>query len=205
VTAPEDPFRSPTPGATPPGRDPADRPEPYRDPAGGSPAYGNQPYGDPAGAPGGTDPGYGGQQYGAPAYGSQQYGSQPYGAGPAFGEQRPSPRNGLGIAALVLGILALLTGLFFIGGVLGIAAIVLGVLGRRRAKRGEATNGGMAIAGIVLGVLGLLLTALAVFGAVSLFGSDEFSNLTECLDSAGSDRAAQQQCQTDFEDQVVGG
>ena len=103
----------------------------------------------------------------------------------------------------MLGILALLTGLFLVGGLLGIAAIVLGVLGRKRAARGEATNGGMAVAGIVLGVLGLLLSALAVFGAVSLFNSSEFSNLTECLQSAGDDRAAQQQCQADFEDRVT--
>ena len=191
MTAPEDPFRSPTPGSTPAGREPADRPESYGDP--GTPPPGTHPYGSSqSGSP----------QYGAPQYGSQQYGSQPYG-GPAFGEARRPPRNGLGIAALVLGILAIITGLFLVGGLLGIAAIVLGVLGRKRAARGEATNGGMALAGIVLGVLGLLLSALAVFGAVSLFNSSEFGNLTECLQSAGDDRAAQQECRADFEDQVT--
>ncbi len=194
MTAPEDPLRSPTPGAGPAGR----RVDPYGDPA-GHPEHRSPAYGDPAGG----SPAYGSQQYGSQQYGSQPYGQQ-YGGGPAFGEHRPSPRNGLGIAALVLGILALLTGLFLIGGLLGIAAIVLGVLGRGRAKRGEATNGGLAVAGIVLGVLGLLLSALAVFGAVSLFNSGEFANLTECLRSAGDDPAAQQQCQTDFADRVGG-
>lgn len=179
MTAPEDPFRSPTPGAPPPG--PA--------PAGDEPAR-QQPFG--------------GQPYRHQPYAQQQDGRQPY-AGPAFGEPRPQPRNGLGVAALVLGVLALLTGLFVVGGLLGIAAVVLGAMGRARARRGEATNGRTAIAGLVLGVLGLLLSALAVAGAVTLFGSDQFSDLTECLESAGGDRAAQQQCQADFEDQVVGG
>ena len=188
MTAPEDPFRSPPPGAAPPGRD-ADRPEPAHDAAG-------QPYGAPA---------YGSQPYGSQPYGSQPYGGQPYGGQPAFGERRPSPRNGLGIAALVLGVLALLTGLFLVGALPGIAAVVLGVLGRGRAKRGEATNGGMAVAGIVLGVLGVLLAVLAVVGVARLFDSEQFGDLTECLESAGGDRAAQQQCRADFEDQVVGG
>ena len=198
MTAPEDPFRSPTPGSTPPGREAAGRPESYGDPA--TPPPGTHPYGS---AQPGSQQQYGSPQYGGPQYGSQPYGGQPYG-GPAFGEARPAPRNGLGTAALVLGILAVITGLFIVGGLLGIAAIVLGVLGRKRVARGEATNGGMAIAGIVLGVLGVLLSALAIFGAVSLFNSSEFSNLTECLESAGGDRAAQQECRTDFEDQVTG-
>ena len=191
MTAPDDPFRSPTPGAQPPAGDPAGRPvDPYGD------TSGRQQYGDQQ---------YGGQpQYGDQQYGGQQYGGQQYGGGPAFGEHRPSPRNGLGIAALVLGILALLTGLFFIGGVLGIAAIVLGVLGRGRAKRGEATNGGMALAGIILGVLALLLTALAAFGVASLLQNEEFGNLAECLQDAGNDRALQQECENEFTEGVSG-
>ena len=188
MTAPEDPFRSPTPGATPPGRDAA-------------PPPGTHPYGDSVA--GGQQSGAPSQQYGSQPYGSQPYGTQPYG-GPAFGESRPAPRNGLGIAALVLGILALLTGLFFVGAAFGLAAIVLGVLGRGRAKRGQATNGGMALAGIVLGVLGLLLTALAAFGLVSLLQNPEFSNLTECLQDAGNDRALQEQCRAEFTDSVGG-
>jgi hypothetical protein len=102
----------------------------------------------------------------------------------------------------VLGVLALLTGLFVIGGLLGIVAIVLGVLGRKKAKRGEASNGGMALAGIVLGALGLLLSVLVVGGVASFLGSEEGGNLTECLQDAGNDTAAQQQCQTEFEDQL---
>jgi len=193
VTAPEDPFRSPPPSEGQPGGTPP----------GGAPPPGTHPYGDQVGSqqPG---PSYGGQQsYGTQPYGGQQQYGQPYG-GPAFGEHRPAPKNGLGVAALVLGILALLTGLFFVGGVLGIAAVVLGVMGRGRAKRGEATNGGMALAGIVLGVLGILLTALAAFGVASLLSNEEFGNLAECLQDAGNDRALQQECENEFTEGVSG-
>jgi hypothetical protein len=197
VTAPQDPFRSPEPGE-PPSRD-----------GGGASGAGDH---GPGSAPGyGAAPGqYGAEQYGSAQYGSAQYGSPQYGA-PGHGAApygtapRREPRNGLGIAALVLGILALLTGLFVVGAAFGLAAIVLGVLGRSRAKRGEATNGGMALAGIILGVLGVLLTVLVLVGVASLFDSEQFGNLAECLESAGSDPVAQQQCQADFEEDVVGG
>ena len=94
------------------------------------------------------------------------------------------------------------SGLFVVGGLLGLIAIVLGILGRKKAKRGEASNGGMALAGIVLGVLGLLLSVLVVAGGASFLGSEEGSNLTECLQDAGTDPAAQEQCRVQFEDQV---
>ena len=187
MTAPQDPFRSPEPG------DGTPRPDRAAHPAPGAPGY-EQPG---SGHHGSGD--YGSAQYGSTQYGSPGYGSAPYGSAP----RRP-PRNGLGIAALVLGILALLTALFVVGGAFGIAAIVLGFLGRGRAKRGEATNGGMALAGIVLGVLSLLLTVLVLVGVASLFQSEQFSNLADCLESAGNDRAAQQQCQAEFEEDVVG-
>jgi hypothetical protein len=188
VTAPQDPFRSPEPGEGGP------RPGETGHPGSGKPGW-DQPA---PGQPGSGD--YASAQYGSTQYGSPGYGTAPYGSAP-----RQPPRNGLGIAALVLGILALLTGLFLIGGAFGIAAIVLGVLGRGRAKRGEATNGGMALAGIILGVLSLLLTVLVLVGVASLFGSEQFGNLTECLESAGNDPAAQQQCSEQFEEGVVGG
>jgi hypothetical protein len=182
VTAPQDPFRSPEPGEGSPRPDGTGHPGP--------------------GQPGSGD--YASAQYGSTQYGSPGYGTAPYGSAPYRSAPRQPQRNGLGIAALVLGILALLTGLFVVGGAFGIAAIVLGVLGRGRAKRGEATNGGMALAGIVLGVLSLLLTVLVLVGVASLFGSEEFANLTECLESAGNDAAAQQQCSEQFEEGVVG-
>ena len=228
MTAPEDPFRTPAPGSTPDGGDGA-RSGGYGSGSSGGPSYeppsapppsydGQQRPGegggqDPYGAQGqpptsqqyGSPPQYGSPQYGGQQHGGQQYGAAPYGTQP-YGSSHPSgpKRNGFGVAALVLGILALLTGLFFVGALFGVAAIVFGVLGRGRVKRGEADNGGMAIAGIVLGVLGLLLTALAVVGTVTFLNSEEFGSLNECLQSAGNDQAAQQQCADDFSDQIGG-
>ncbi|WPW29351.1 DUF4190 domain-containing protein [Streptomyces atratus] len=82
---------------------------------------------------------------------------------------RPA-RNGLGIAALVLGVIGAVSGLipflFWLAGVLGVIALILGLAGRGRAKRGEATNKGMTTFGAVLGLISLIL---AVVGAVITF------------------------------------
>ena len=95
----------------------------------------------------------------------------------------------------------MLTGVFVLGGVLGLVAIALGSIGRGRAKRGEATNGGAALAGIILGALGIGLTILSIVGVATLFG-EQFGNLNDCIQSAGDNRTAVEQCQRDFENQV---
>ncbi|WP_329038056.1 DUF4352 domain-containing protein [Streptomyces sp. NBC_00178] len=79
---------------------------------------------------------------------------------------RPA-RNGLGVAALVLGIIGTVSGLvpllFWLAGILGVIALILGLAARGRAKRGEATNKGVATFGAVLGLVSLILS---VVGAV---------------------------------------
>jgi hypothetical protein len=190
VTAPQDPFSTPPQG--PPSGEP-----------GGNAAPGGQPAG--YGAPAEQPPGYGAPAYGAPAYGQPQpqydqpqYGQPAYGQHPAgFG----SPKNGFGVAALVLGILSLFSWFLFIGGLLGLIAIVLGVLGRKRARRREATNGGMALAGIITGAIGLLLTVLWISFFAAIFTSDEGRDLIDCL-ADSSTPAEQQQCQTEFGESV---
>jgi len=100
----------------------------------------------------------------------------------------------------VLGILALVTCWTVVGGiVLGIVAIVLGVLGRGRAKRGEADNGGLATAGLVLGALGLLASLGLLAVGASLLNSPEGQQLQDCLKAAGNDQAQVQQCQNEFQ------
>jgi hypothetical protein len=63
------------------------------------------------------------------------------------------PRNGLGLAALILGLVGLVAGLipflYWFTGILGIIGLILGFIGRGRAKRGEATNGTVALWGII--------------------------------------------------------
>ncbi len=126
----------------------------------GSPA--SAAYGYPAqpqpgyGYPG--DAGYPGHS-GYPGY--PGHGAYP----PPFGAQR---NNGFGITALILGILSVVgcvTSFFAVG--LGIGAVVFGALGKGRANRGEADNGGMALAGIILGALGIVLGGLLL---VLIFG-----------------------------------
>lgn len=134
---------------------------------------------------------------------------QPYGAYPGsyppppqqapYGGYAPrpsAPQNGLGIAALVTAIIALLT---VIGGVvLGVVAVILGFLGWGKAKRGEATNGGVAVAGIVLGFLSII-EAIAVIGLfIWGFGEVGGTDLVDCLSRAGNDQQAVEQCQDEF-------
>lgn len=72
--------------------------------------------------------------------------------------------NSLAIASLVIGIVALLTALFFIGGVLGVAAVVLGIIAlRKRAAKS------MAIAGIVLGSIAIVISTISIIlAAISI-------------------------------------
>ena len=140
-------------------------------------------------------PAWGAAPPGHPPPAQQPWGTPGYAGGAA-------PRNGLGVAALVLGLLAVLTGFFVLGGVLGVVAVVLGVLGRGRAKRGEATNGGVALAGIVLGLVGIALTAAVIAIGASFLGSDSGQRLVDCLEQAGADPEAQQQCQRELEDSL---
>jgi len=141
----------------------------------------------PAGPP---PPAYGAYPGSYPPPPQQQ---QPYGG---YAPPPSAPQNGLGIAALVTAIIALLT---VVGGVvLGVVAVILGFLGWGKAKRGEATNGGVAIAGIVLGFLSII-EAIAVIGLfIWGFGEVGGTDLVDCLSRAGNDQQAVQQCQDQF-------
>ncbi|MFD4656234.1 hypothetical protein ACFWP2_11460 [Kitasatospora sp. NPDC058444] len=83
----------------------------------------------------------------------------------------PQPRNGLGIAALVLGILGVVLGLavilFWLSWLPALLAVVFGAIGLGYARRGVATNRAMALAGVILGVTGLLVSVGAGVFVVS--------------------------------------
>ena len=82
-----------------------------------------------------------------------------------------APQNGLGIAALVLGIVGLTVG-WCSYGIVSILAIIFGAIGIKKANQGLATNKAMAQWGMWLGIvgvaIGLILTLLV--GAAVLFG-----------------------------------
>jgi hypothetical protein len=132
----------------------------------------------------------------------------PSGPGPDRPAERWSaapaaPRNGMGTAALVVGVVALVLALFLLGLPLGILAIVLGILGLRRASRGEATNRGMAIGGIVTGALGVLLAGALIAAGVAFFieNDEEIDDLNECLEQADSD-AERDRCADRFRESI---
>ncbi|MGW2637887.1 DUF4190 domain-containing protein, partial [Streptomyces sp. NPDC001348] len=100
---------------------------------------------------------------GGPGYGYPVGPGQGYPAGHGYGwpGTQPLPSNGMGTAALSLGILAAVCfWLWPLAIVLGILAVIFGVIGRGKARRGEATNGGQALAGVICGVAGIVLGLL---------------------------------------------
>lgn len=81
-------------------------------------------------------------------------------------------KNGLGTAALVLGILAFIGSFIPALGVasipMGILGIVLAILGLSRIKKGQANNKGASIAGLILSALAVIV-AIIVTAVSALF------------------------------------
>ncbi|MCH0542542.1 DUF4190 domain-containing protein [Streptomyces sp. MUM 203J] len=162
---------------------PGDVPPPPVAPGGpAQPAPG--PYGYPA-APAAGQPGTGYGYPGPAGYPDTSGYPAPYGPG---GWGAPAqPNNGLGIASMVLGIIAVVTcWAWGLGVVLGVLALIFGIIGQRRAKRGEATNGGMAVAGIATGAVGIVLGLAAVVGLiVTAMKADELGSRYDSEESYG--------------------
>jgi Domain of unknown function (DUF4190) len=125
---------------------------------------------------------------------------QPYSA---FAPPPTGPKNGLGIAALVIAIIGLVFCWSVIGGViLGITAVIIGFVARGRVKRGQATNGGVAIAGIVLGFLAIIVSLVFIPIWIGLFDEVGGADYVDCVSKAGSDQQAIQQCADQFRERV---
>lgn len=84
--------------------------------------------------------------------------------------------NGMAVASLVLGIVAVVSGiipfLFVLGPVLGVLAIIFGFIGIGKANQ-TGVGKGMAIAGLVLGIVGTVLGILWIFAFSAWFGEAE--------------------------------
>ncbi|MGI5357758.1 DUF4190 domain-containing protein [Streptomyces sp. CA-252508] len=138
-----------------PGAGTGELPPPPTAPGGPGPSAPG-PYGYPAATPPGGTYGYPAATPPAGTYGYPGYPG--YGAYGQPGWQ-PAPSNGMGIAALVLGIVSVvLFCMWGFGIVPGILALVFGVLGRKKVQRGEADNHGVALAGIILGAVGIVVS-----------------------------------------------
>jgi hypothetical protein len=124
--------------------------------------------------------------------------ASPYGG---YAPPPPSaPQNGLGIASLVTAIIALLS---VVGGIgLGVVAVILGFMGWGKAKRGQATNGGVAVAGIVLGFLSIIEAIVVIVLSVWVFNEVGGTDYMQCVSDAGSDQDAVQRCADQFQDRV---
>ncbi|MEE1793826.1 DUF4190 domain-containing protein [Streptomyces sp. BE308] len=161
------PAPGPIPGAGGFGPAPADVPPPPPGPNG----PGQMPPTGP-GAPAG--------HYGYPAPPAQPYGGYPgYNSFSGPAAWAPAPSNGLGTAAMVLGIISVVGFcLYGVNIVLGILALTFGIIGLGRAKRGEATNRGMAIAGVILGSVGMVIGAaflgVIIWAATNADSDEEF-------------------------------
>lgn len=128
--------------------------------------------------------------YPPPGYG---YGQQPY-------QRRGS---GMATAAMVLGIIALVLCWTIFGGIiLGLIAVILGAIAYRRARRGEADGQGRALAGLITGGIGILLAGALIAIGVSILNTPSVKNLRTCLNNAGSDQSAVQQCQQQFRNNI---
>lgn len=111
----------------------------------------------------------------------------------------PTPRNGLGTAALILAIAGLVTALSVVGGVLlGAVALLLGFLGYGRVKRREANNGAVSIAGIALGAVAIAAGISCIFIYHDIWKTVGGDAYVDCMSRAGSDSATQQQCADKF-------
>jgi hypothetical protein len=117
------------------------------------------------------------------------------GAPPEY--QVEQPRNGLGVAGFVLGLVGLLFSFIPFVGVIAWPLVILGlvfsVIGYSRGRKGRATNKGLAMAGIVLSVLGLLVCILyvAVFSkAASDISKQADETVTVSYDAGGTAKGA---------------
>ena len=170
-------------------------------PPAGPPPY---PYAYPPGAPGTGPQGNMGYPPG-PYPGAYPPPPMPYGDYYPGAPMPPAPRNGLGVASLVVAIIAILGTCFLFGGLLGVVAIVLGVLGLRRVSRGEANNRAVAVTGIALGALAIVLTGLMLAFGIRVFNEYGGRDLISCVLDAGGDNDKVQQCMDEFQQRVDSG
>ncbi len=104
----------------------------------------------------------------------------------AYAPLPPAPRNGLGTAGFVLGLLGALFAMIPVIGVIAwpmaILGLVFSLVGISRARKGVATNKGLAIAGTVLSAIGLVLCI--AWAAVVGSAANEVSSELDALDTA---------------------
>ena len=116
---------------------------------------------------------------------------------PLFAAQPPvppttRPRNGLGVAALVLGVASLVAAVSFllfplalVGGLVG---LILGIIALTRGRTKGATNRGQATAGVICSVIALIIAIdLSVHvGTWVAHNTGTFTRFDRCIAQAGN-------------------
>lgn len=117
------------------------------------------------------------------AYGYGQPAGYPY-AAPVT---KKAP--GMALAAMILGIAAVLTGFLVFGALLGIAAIILGALSLKKTKEVGAGKA-FALTGIITGAVSVLISICMLFVYISFFQTTE-----KCLEVGTDDGHGNVVCQ----------
>ncbi|OFR50823.1 hypothetical protein HMPREF2884_01485 [Rothia sp. HMSC073B08] len=130
-------------------------------------------------------------------YQQNSYQQQPqqdaYGYGQPAGYPYAAPVTkkapGMALAAMILGIAAVLTGFLVFGALLGIAAIILGALSLKKTKEVGAGKA-FALTGIITGAVSVLISICMLFVYISFFQTAE-----KCLEVGTDDGHGNVVCQ----------
>ena len=141
--------------------------------------------------------------------GGQPTWQQPDTGGPTWQQPAagaaPAGSDGLAIAAMIVGILSLLTSWLVIGALGGIVAIVLGFLARGRVKQSGREGNGLAVTGIVTGFLAVIIGGIVIAVGAWLFTTEggiggTVSGYIECLEETDGD---QEFCDSLLEEELL--
>lgn len=130
-------------------------------------------------------------------YQQNSYQQQPqqdaYGYGQPAGYPYAAPVTkkapGMALAAMILGIAAVLTGFFVFGALLGITAIILGVLSLKKVKEAGAGKA-FALTGIITGAVSVLISICMLFVFISFYQTTQ-----KCLEVGTEDGHGNVVCQ----------
>ncbi|WP_049362113.1 DUF4190 domain-containing protein [Rothia mucilaginosa] len=130
-------------------------------------------------------------------YQQNSYQQQPqqdaYGYGQPAGYPYAAPVTkkapGMALAAMILGIAAVLTGFLVFGALLGIAAIILGVLSLKKVKEAGAGKA-FALTGIITGAVSVLISICMLFVFISFYQTTQ-----KCLEVGTEDGHGNVVCQ----------
>lgn len=130
-------------------------------------------------------------------YQQNSYQQQPqqdaYGYGQPAGYPYAAPVTkkapGMALAAMILGIVGVVTGFFVFGALLGIAAIILGVLSLKKTKEVGAGKA-FALTGIITGAVSVLISICMLFVFISFYQTTQ-----KCLEVGTEDGHGNVVCQ----------